>query len=86
MRKQGALIVQDSAKMNLDTRDWVASATPWRKKSRNALGLKPHRSVGSHSTRRIASAFDRVLATRYGLAAIDMVHRGDFDAWPLYAE
>jgi ATP-dependent phosphofructokinase / diphosphate-dependent phosphofructokinase len=24
------------------------------------------------------SAFDRVLATRYGLAAIDMVHRGDF--------
>jgi 6-phosphofructokinase 1 len=24
------------------------------------------------------SAFDRVLATRYGLAAIDMVHHGDF--------
>ncbi len=24
------------------------------------------------------SAFDRMLATRYGLAAIDMVHRGDF--------
>jgi 6-phosphofructokinase 1 len=24
------------------------------------------------------SAFDRVLATRYGLGAIDMVHRGDF--------
>jgi phosphofructokinase-like protein len=24
------------------------------------------------------SAFDRVLATRYGLAAIDMVHKGDF--------
>jgi 6-phosphofructokinase 1 len=24
------------------------------------------------------SAFDRVLATRYGLQAIDMVHRGDF--------
>ena len=24
------------------------------------------------------SAFDRMLATRYGLGAIDMVHRGDF--------
>jgi 6-phosphofructokinase 1 len=24
------------------------------------------------------SAFDRVLATRYGIGAIDMVHRGDF--------
>jgi 6-phosphofructokinase 1 len=24
------------------------------------------------------SSFDRVLATRYGLGAIDMVHRGDF--------
>jgi len=24
------------------------------------------------------SAFDRVLATRYGLGAIDMVHRGEF--------
>ena len=24
------------------------------------------------------SAFDRVLATRYGIGAIDMVHRGEF--------
>ena len=38
----------------------------------------PRGRAGTHSARRISQRFDRVLATRYGLGAIDMVHRGEF--------
>jgi len=39
--------------------------------------VKPgHTQRGGNST-----AYDRMLATRYGIAAIDMVHEGKFGAW-----
>src|SRR6266700_2910897 len=59
--------------MNLVTPNWVASPTLSPERLKNVLDMKPGRWCWDSS-----SAFDRVLATRYGLGAIDMVHRGEF--------
>ena len=50
----------------------------WRRKSKSAPALRRVSVVLGHIQRGGSpSSFDRVLATRYGLGAIDMVHRGE---------
>jgi len=64
--------------MSLGTFAWVASALWSRVRSKNGLASSPDRLCLATSAGRIAQRFDRVLATRYGLGAIDMAHRGEF--------
>jgi 6-phosphofructokinase len=74
----GAPILKTWARMNLVTRSWVGLQTfsPARLKR---TGFETRAVVLGHIQRGGSpSAFDRVLATRYGLGAIDMVHRGEF--------
>ena len=67
------------AAMNSGIFAWAESARRWRARSKNGLASKRGRWCLGHIQRGGSpSAFDRVLATRYGLGAIDMVHRGEF--------
>ena len=58
---------------------WAESGRRWRSEIEKRTGFESRSVVLGHIQRGGSpSAFDRVLATRYGLGAIDMVHRGEF--------
>ena len=51
----------------------------WPRRSRSAPGYETRVTILGHVQRGgTPTAFDRVLATRFGIAAIDAVHDGDF--------
>ena len=57
----------------------AASATPWPRRSRQRTGYETRAVVLGHVQRGgTPTAFDRVLSTRFGIAAIDAVHDGAF--------
>jgi len=77
--QQGALIVQDLGKDEFGHARLGGIGNTLAKEIEKRTGFETRTVVLGHIQRGGSpSAFDRVLATRYGLAAIDMVHRGDF--------
>ena len=78
--KHGApVVVRTWAKMNSVMPGWAESPTSWRVKSNGAPNFETRTVVLGHIQRGGSpSAFDRMLATRYGLGAIDMVHRSEY--------
>ena len=65
--------------MNSATPGWAASRNILAREIEKRTGFETRTVVLGHVQRGGSpSAFDRVLATRYGLGAIDMVHRGEF--------
>ena len=66
-------------KTSLATCVWAASARSWRSELEHRTGLETRNVVLGHIQRGgTPSAFDRVLASRYGIGAIDQVHKGEF--------
>jgi ATP-dependent phosphofructokinase / diphosphate-dependent phosphofructokinase len=77
--EQGALVVQDLGKDEFGHARLGGVGNSLAKEIEKRTGFETRTVVLGHIQRGGSpSAFDRVLATRYGLAAIDMVHRGDF--------
>jgi ATP-dependent phosphofructokinase / diphosphate-dependent phosphofructokinase len=77
--EQGALVVQDLGKDEFGHARLGGIGNTLAKEIEKRTGFETRTVVLGHIQRGGSpSAFDRVLATRYGLAAIDMVHRGDF--------
>ena len=78
--RDGAPVLQDMGQRRIRPRlVWAASATVLAREIEKRTGFETRSVVLGHIQRGGSpSAFDRVLATRYGLGAIDMVHRGEF--------
>jgi ATP-dependent phosphofructokinase / diphosphate-dependent phosphofructokinase len=75
----GAPIQQDMGKDEFGHAKLGGVANVLSKEIENRTGYETRAVVLGHIQRGGSpSAFDRVLATRYGLGAIDMVHRGEF--------
>ena len=75
----GAPVLQERDATNSGISNSVESARHSRRKSKNVTGFESRSVVLGHIQRGGSpSAFDRVLATRYGLGAIDMVHREEW--------
>jgi ATP-dependent phosphofructokinase / diphosphate-dependent phosphofructokinase len=67
------------ARTSLDTPNWAASPTFSRAKSKSALASKlAPWFLDISSAEALPAPLTACLATRYGLGAIDMVHRGEF--------
>ena len=65
------------------TSAWAASANPWPARSSRGPGFETRVTTLGHIQRGGSpTAHDRVLATRYGLMAADMVTRGCGGRWP----
>lgn len=76
---QGATIAQDMGKDEFGHAKLGGVANILAKEIEKRTGYETRATVLGHIQRGGSpSAFDRVLATRYGLGAIDMVHRGEF--------
>jgi ATP-dependent phosphofructokinase / diphosphate-dependent phosphofructokinase len=76
---QGAPVLQDMAKDEFGHVKLGGVANILAREIETRTGYETRAVVLGHIQRGgTPSAFDRVLATRYGLGAIDMVHRGDF--------
>src|SRR5205809_3134406 len=77
--KHGAPILQDSEKDEFGHARLGGIANILAREIERRIGFETRTVVLGHIQRGGSpSAFDRVLATRYGLGAIDMVHRGEF--------
>ena len=77
--KHGAPILQDSEKDEFGHARLGGIANILAEEIERRTGFETRTVVLGHIQRGGSpSAFDRVLATRYGLGAIDMVHRGEF--------
>ena len=77
--KHGAPILQDSEKDEFGHSRLGGIANILAQEIERRTGFETRTVVLGHIQRGGSpSAFDRVLATRYGLGAIDMVHRGEF--------
>jgi 6-phosphofructokinase 1 len=77
--KHGAPILQDSEKDEFGHARLGGIANILAQEIERRTGFETRTVVLGHIQRGGSpSAFDRVLATRYGLGAIDMVHRGEF--------
>jgi ATP-dependent phosphofructokinase / diphosphate-dependent phosphofructokinase len=75
----GAPVLQDTAKDEFGHVKLGGVANILAREIEMRTGYETRAVVLGHIQRGgTPSAFDRVLATRYGLGAIDMVHRGDF--------
>lgn len=75
----GAPVVQDMGKDEFGHAKLGGIANTLAKEIENRTGYETRAVVLGHIQRGGSpSAFDRVLATRYGLGAIDMVHRAEF--------
>jgi ATP-dependent phosphofructokinase / diphosphate-dependent phosphofructokinase len=75
----GALILQDMGKDEFGHAKLGGIASTLAREIEKRTGFETRAVVLGHIQRGGSpSAFDRVLATRYGLGAIDMVHRGEF--------
>jgi len=75
----GAPVIQDMGKDEFGHAKLGGIATTLAKEIEKRTGYETRAVVLGHIQRGGSpSAFDRVLATRYGLGAIDMVHRGEF--------
>ena len=76
---QGAPVLQDMGKDEFGHVKLGGIANILAREIEKRTGLETRAVVLGHIQRGgTPSAFDRVLATRYGLGAIDMVHRGEF--------
>lgn len=76
---QGAPVLQDMGKDEFGHVKLGGIANILAREIEKRTGYETRAVVLGHIQRGGSpSAFDRVLATRYGLGAIDMVHRGDF--------
>src|SRR6202008_305885 len=76
---QGAPILQDMGKDEFGHDKLGGIANILAREIEKRTGFETRSVVLGHIQRGGSpSAFDRVLATRYGLGAIDMVHRGEF--------
>lgn len=76
---QGAPVLQDMGKDEFGHVKLGGVANILAREIEKRTGFETRAVVLGHIQRGgTPSAFDRVLATRYGLGAIDMVHRGDF--------
>ncbi len=76
---QGAPVQQDMAKDEFGHVKLGGIANVLAREIEKRTGFETRAVVLGHIQRGgTPSAFDRVLATRYGLGAIDMVHRGEF--------
>jgi phosphofructokinase-like protein len=76
---QGAPVLQDMGKDEFGHVKLGGIANILSREIEKRTGYETRAVVLGHIQRGGSpSAFDRVLATRYGLGAIDMVHRGDF--------
>jgi phosphofructokinase-like protein len=76
---EGALVTQDMGKDEFGHAKLGGVANTLAKEIEKRTGYETRAVVLGHIQRGGSpSAFDRVLATRYGLGAIDMVHRGEF--------
>ena len=76
---QGAPVLQDMGKDEFGHVKLGGIANILAREIEKRTGFETRAVVLGHIQRGGSpSAFDRVLATRYGLGAIDMVHRGDF--------
>src|SRR3984957_6044122 len=77
--EQGALVVQDLGKDEFGHARLGGIGNTLAKEIEKRTGFETRTVVLGHIQRGGSpSAFDRALATRYGLGAIDMVHRGEF--------
>src|SRR5437764_13913593 len=77
--EHGAPIVQDMDKDEFGHARLGGIGNILAREIEHRTGFETRTVVLGHIQRgRSPSAFDRVLATRYGLGAIDMVHRGEF--------
>ena len=77
--KHGAPILQDSEKDEFGHARLGGIANILAQEIERRTGFETRTVVLGHIQRGGSpSAFDRMLATRYGLGAIDMVHRGEF--------
>ena len=77
--KHGAPIVQDMGKDEFGHARLGGVGNILARELEHRTGFETRSVVLGHIQRGgTPTAFDRVLATRYGLAAIDMAHRGDF--------
>jgi 6-phosphofructokinase 1 len=75
----GAPVIQDMGKDEFGHAKLGGIANTLAKEIEKRTGFETRAVVLGHIQRGGSpSAFDRVLATRYGLGAIDMVHRGEF--------
>jgi phosphofructokinase-like protein len=75
----GALVVQDMGKDEFGHAKLGGIANTLAREIEKRTGFETRAVVLGHIQRGGSpTAFDRVLATRYGLGAIDMVHRGEF--------
>lgn len=75
----GAPVLQDMGKDEFGHAKLGGIANTLAREIENRTGYETRAVVLGHIQRGGSpSAFDRVLATRYGLGAIDMVHRGEF--------
>jgi phosphofructokinase-like protein len=75
----GAPVLQDMGKDEFGHAKLGGIANVLAREIENRTGFETRAVVLGHIQRGGSpSAFDRVLATRYGLGAIDMVHRGEF--------
>jgi len=76
---QGAPVLQDMGKDEFGHAKLGGIANILAREIEKRTGYETRATVLGHIQRGGSpSAFDRVLATRYGLGAIDMVHRGEF--------
>src|SRR6202167_1661336 len=76
---QGSPVLQDMGKDEFGHAKLGGIANILAREIEKRTGYETRAVVLGHIQRGgSASAFDRVLATRYGLGAIDMVHRGEF--------
>jgi ATP-dependent phosphofructokinase / diphosphate-dependent phosphofructokinase len=76
---QGASVIQDMGKDEFGHAKLGGVANTLAREIEKRTGFETRAVVLGHIQRGGSpSAFDRVLATRYGLGAIDMVHRGEF--------
>jgi phosphofructokinase-like protein len=76
---QGSHVLQDTAKDEFGHVKLGGIANILAREIENRTGFETRAVILGHIQRGGSpSAFDRVLATRYGLGAIDMVHRGEF--------
>jgi ATP-dependent phosphofructokinase / diphosphate-dependent phosphofructokinase len=75
----GAPVLQDMGKDEFGHAKLGGIANILAREIEKRTGFETRATVLGHIQRGGSpSAFDRVLATRYGLGAIDMVHRGEF--------
>jgi 6-phosphofructokinase 1 len=75
----GAPVLQDMGKDEFGHAKLGGIANILAREIEKRTGYETRATVLGHIQRGGSpSAFDRVLATRYGLGAIDMVHRGEF--------